>query len=226
MYSSISTGESKLRMQPVHALHQLADRVDDGAELDADGAVLARRLDDDRKLQVVREIEPAAEALGEHRRVDAVKREDLLRDRLVLRQHQAVGAGAGVFLAEQLQERRDLEIGGVVVGERLGEVEHEIAVDAGQAEQALLGAIELVHHRLVAELGERLGDLLLDLFLVERAAPRATSRCAAGSSSSSTSTRSYRTTILSLPIVSLVSNFPRVRKFIASVVASAVTSTR
>ena len=124
------------------------------------------------KLQVVREIEPAAERLGEDRRVDAVEREDLLRDRLVLRQHQAVRARAGVVLADQLEEAGDLEVGGVVVGKRLGQVEHQVAFDPRQRQQALRRAVELVHHRLVTELGQRLGDLLLDFLLVERAGDR------------------------------------------------------
>ena len=91
-YSSISTGESKLACS--QSIRSISSRIDDddGVELDADRAVLARRLDDDRKLEVVREIEPAAERPREHRRVDAVELEDLLRHRLVLR----VAAGRAI----------------------------------------------------------------------------------------------------------------------------------
>ena len=80
----------EVRVQPVDALHQLADRRHDGVELDADGAVLARRLDDDRELEVVGEVEPAAIGTGEHRRMNAVELEDLLGDALVLRVEQPV----------------------------------------------------------------------------------------------------------------------------------------
>ena len=73
-----------------------------------------------------------------------------------------------VLLAEQLEERRDLEVGCVVVGERLGEVEDEVAVGAGKAQQALLRAVELVHDGLMPKLHERLGNLGLDFLLVER----------------------------------------------------------
>jgi hypothetical protein len=72
-------------VEPVDPFHQLADRVDHGAELDADRPVLARRLDDDWEMQVVREIETAAEGLRKDRRVDAVELEDLLREGFVLR---------------------------------------------------------------------------------------------------------------------------------------------
>src|SRR5437867_13224397 len=112
-------------VEPVHALQQLADRPHDRAELDADGSILAGGLDDDREVEVVREIEAASERFGEYRRVDSMKREDLLRDRLVLREHQAVRARAGVLPSQELQKGRDLEIRGVIVGERLAEIEHE-----------------------------------------------------------------------------------------------------
>src|ERR1051325_3615185 len=101
-------------MQPVHALHQLAYGVDDRAELDANRSVLARRLDDDGELKVVGKIEAASVALRKGRRVDAVEREDLLRNRLVLREHQAVRARACVLLANELEIAGDFEVGGVV----------------------------------------------------------------------------------------------------------------
>ena len=67
---------------------------------------LARGFDDDGELEVVRKIEPAAKRLGKRGRVDAVKGEDLLRNRLVLRQHQAVRARPRVLLANQLEVAR------------------------------------------------------------------------------------------------------------------------
>ena len=176
MYSSISTGESKLacsqsirsissRIELTTALNSMPIEPSSRAGLTMTGN--CRSCEKSRRPR---------KRLGEHRRVDAVEGEDLLRDRLVLRQHQAVGAGAGVPLADQLEEAGDLEVGGVVVGKRLGEVEDQIALHPRQRQQALLRAVELVHHRLVSELGQRLGDFLLDFFLVERARRRATSR--------------------------------------------------
>ena len=114
-------------MQPVDPFHQLADRIDDRAELNADRPVLARRLDDDREVQVVGEVETAAVRPGEHGRMHAVKLEDLLRDGLVLRHHQAVGARSRVSLANQLEKSRNLEIGRIIAGKRLGEIEHQVA---------------------------------------------------------------------------------------------------
>ena len=43
-----------------------------------------------------------------------------------------------------------------------------IVKPAREAEQALDRAVDLVHDRFVTELGQRLGDFFLDLFLVER----------------------------------------------------------
>ena len=132
-YSSISTGESKLACS--QSIRSISSRIDDddGVELDADRAVLARRLDDDRELEVVREVEAAAKRAREDRRVDAVELEDLLGDRLVLRVEQAVRAGAGEALVDQLEVGGDAVVGGVVAGERLGEVEDEIAVACAPA---------------------------------------------------------------------------------------------
>ena len=166
-------------VQPVDALHQLADRRHHGVELDADRAVLARRLDDHRELEVVREVEAAAVRAGEHRRVDAVELEDLLRDRLVLRVEQAVRAGAGEPLVDQLEVGGDAVVGGVVAGERLGEVEDQIALHPRQRVQALERSVEHVQRRLVPELAERVGDFVLDFLLVERARQRRLVRGAA-----------------------------------------------
>ena len=155
-------------MQPVDPLHQLADRADDGVEFDADGAVLARRLHDDRELEVVRKVEASAIRAREHRRVDPVELEDLLRDRLVLRVHQPVRAGAGEAFPDQLEVGGDAEIREVVAGERLGEVEHEVAVHPREGVEALDRSVEAVQGRVVSELAERFDDLVLDFSLVER----------------------------------------------------------
>ena len=63
-------------------------------------------------------------------------------------------------------------VGRVVAGERLGEVEDEIAIHARQRVQPLGRPVEDVEGRLVPELDERLGDFVLDFFLVERARQR------------------------------------------------------
>src|SRR5262245_44153737 len=95
--------------------------------------------------------------------------EDFLRNRLVLREHQAVSTRTCVFLPNQLEIRGNLEVGGVVAVERLAQVEYHVAVHARQSEEALHGSIDFVEDRLVTELGERLRDFLFDLFLVEGA---------------------------------------------------------
>ena len=56
--------------------------------------------------------------------------------------------------------------------ERLAEVEDEVAVELGERVQALQRAVELVQRRLVAELGQRVDDFLLDFLLVEGADER------------------------------------------------------
>ncbi len=73
------------------------------------------------------------------------------------------------FFPSSSRNAGNLEVGRVVVRKRLGEVEHQVAFEPGEAEQALQRPVELVEDRLVAELGQRFGDLLLDLLLVERA---------------------------------------------------------
>ena len=124
------------------------------------------------KREVVREIEAAAERAREHRRVDAVELEDLLRDRLVLRVEQAVRSGAGEALAEQLEVGGDAVVRGVVAGERFGQVEDQIAIQLREGVQAFRRSVEDVEVGVVPELAERLGDFVLDFFLVERARQR------------------------------------------------------
>ena len=80
----------ELGVHAVDALHQLLQAADDGAEADADGAVLERRLDDAGEVDVVRPVETAAVAGHKIRRADAVEGEDLLREGLVLREVEAV----------------------------------------------------------------------------------------------------------------------------------------
>ncbi len=52
--------------------------------------------------------------------------------------------------------------------ERFGEVEDQIAIDARQRVQPLERSVEDVERGVVTELAERLGNLVLDFFLVER----------------------------------------------------------
>ena len=80
-----------------------------------------------------RERQAAAERAREHGRRDAVEREDLLRDALVLREHQAVAAGAGKRLADELEIRGDVVVGGVVAAERLAEIEDDVAIELRRA---------------------------------------------------------------------------------------------
>ncbi len=79
---------------------------------------------------------------------------------------------AGESLVDQLEVGRDAVVGGVVAGERLGEVEDQIAVHPRERVQALGRAVEDVQRRVVPELAERVGDFVLDFFLVERARQR------------------------------------------------------
>jgi hypothetical protein len=123
-------------------------------------------------MQVVREIETAAEGFRKDRRVDAMKLEDLLREGFVLRHHQAVRARSGVILANEFEKAGDLEVGRVVAGKRLGQVEHQVAFHPRQRQQALRRPVELVHRRLVTKLGEGVGDLFFHFLLVQRAGDR------------------------------------------------------
>src|SRR5207244_11070987 len=66
----------ELGVDVVDALHQLLDRVAHRAELDADRAILARRLHDHRELDVVGVLGAPAIDRAEVRRVDAVEGED------------------------------------------------------------------------------------------------------------------------------------------------------
>ena len=108
------------------------------------------------------------ETFGEDRGVDAVKREDFLRHGLVLGEHHAVGAGTCVPPPDQVQKRANLEVGRVIVRKGLRQVEDEVAIRFGEAEQALLGTVQLVEDRFVAKLRQRVRNFLLDFFLVER----------------------------------------------------------
>src|SRR5207342_2139890 len=115
-------------VQPVDPLHQLANGVDDGVELDADRAVLAGGLDDDGELEVVRKVEASPKRSREDRRMDAVELEDLLGVRLFLSVQQTVRSRTGESLVDQLQVGGDTVISGVVAGEGLSQVEDQIAL--------------------------------------------------------------------------------------------------
>ena len=70
-------------------------------------------------------------------------------------------------LLEQLEIGGDAVVGGIVAGERLGEVEDQVAVDARKGVQALDRPVEDVQRGVVSELAERLRDFVLDFLLVE-----------------------------------------------------------
>ena len=146
MYSSIRTGRVEIGVDGVDPLHQLLDRSDHRVELDADRAVLALRLHDDRKVDVVRPVEAAPVDGREIGRADAVEGEDLLGDRLVLREVEPVRAGAGVGDPEEIEVGGDVDVLGVVARVGLGEVENQVEIGArerlqraGAAVQAMVG---------------------------------------------------------------------------------------
>ena len=132
------------------------------------------------KGEVVREIQAPAERAREDRRVNAVKLENLLRDGLVLRIQQPVRARAREPLAEEFEIARDAVVRSVVPGKRLGKIEDQVAVGPRQRVQALGGPVEDVQRGIVTELAQRLGNFILDFFLVEGPRQRGLfRRCAA-----------------------------------------------
>ena len=159
-------------MEPVDALHQLANGIDDGVELDPDRAVFAGRLHDDGKFEIVREIETAAIEPRKHRRVNAMEFENLFRDRLVLRVQETVRACAGEPLSDQFEIRRDCRVSGVVASERFGKVEDEIAFHARERVQALRRSVQTMQRRGVPQLDQRIAHFVFDFLLVERAGQR------------------------------------------------------
>ena len=143
----------------VDALHQLLHAFDDGAAVDADGSVFRDRLDDQRKLDVVRVLGAAFVGDGEVRSLDLVKVENLFRDRLVLRQVESLWAAAGIGNVQQFQIGGDVLVHGVVAGVGLREVEDEVGAALCQRQQRLVLAVQNVIGRLVPELCQRLEDL-------------------------------------------------------------------
>jgi hypothetical protein len=71
-------------------MRSISSRIELTTALNSIPTVLARGLHDDRELEVVREVEAAAIGSCEHRGMNAVELEDLLRVSLVLRIQQAV----------------------------------------------------------------------------------------------------------------------------------------
>jgi hypothetical protein len=127
----------ELLLQLVDALHEVLDRLAQRVERDADRAVLARGLDDHRELQVVRPVEAPAMHGGEIRRPDPVEGEDLLGERLVLREVEAARPGAVYFLCSRVEVGGEVDVLGVVAGPRLGEVEDQVALEIGQGLERL-----------------------------------------------------------------------------------------
>ena len=146
-YSSISTGELKFACS--QSIRSISSRIEVTKALNSMPIEPSSRagLTITGNVEVVREVQAAAERAREDRRVDAVELENLFRHRLVLRVEQAMRAGPGEALAEQLEIRGDAVVGGVVPGERLGQVEHEIAIELGEAVQALGRSVEHVRAR-------------------------------------------------------------------------------
>src|SRR5262249_61674850 len=84
------------------------------------------------------------------------------------RVQEAVRSGAGETFLEQFEVPGDARVGGVVAGERLGEIEDEIAVEARERVEALDRSVEAVERRVVTEFAEGLGDFVFDFLLVQR----------------------------------------------------------
>ena len=156
-------------MQPVHPFHQLANGRHNGAELDPNRPVLARRLDDDRKLQIVREIEPATERFGEDRRVNAVKAKIFFAIALSCA---SINPFAPVHV--YLRPRRSRKA--PILKSAVSSSANDSARLKTRSQSALARPSRLFcvpsnsyAHWLVAKLRQRVGNFLLDFFLVERA---------------------------------------------------------
>ena len=117
-------------MQLVDALHQLLDAAGQGAEADADRAVLARGLDDHGELELVGPREPPAEHGHEARGSDGVELQHLLRQRLVHGDRESARARARELQPQQLEVRRHVGLLGVVGPEAFHHVEEQIGLDA------------------------------------------------------------------------------------------------
>src|SRR6185436_13381367 len=107
---------------------------------------------DHRERDVVRMLGTPAVHGGEVGRVDAVEREDLLGERLVLRQVETVRAGAGELAAEQLEKGGDVRVVAVLARKRLDQVEDQVGLRLRELDQALRGAVEAKEDGTVAGL--------------------------------------------------------------------------
>ena len=119
--------------------------------------------------------EPARHAVAalarqqhELRRRDAVVGEDLLRQRLVAREHHAARIAAGVGLPHQLEERDDVLVVGDDALELLEQVEDDVGLPVGDR-AAQLGEVvaHAEHPDLVAHRAERRRDVVLRAPLVD-----------------------------------------------------------
>src|SRR5262245_60020207 len=147
------------------ALGHLVVVVDERFLRDARGAFLGERLHDERELEPSRPPHSAAHAEdGELGHRDAMVGQQLLRDALVARQHEAARVAAGVRHAEQLEVADDVLVVDRDVVEVLEQVEHRLRLELvqGVADHAQVAAHPEALH-LVPQLPERADDVELGL---------------------------------------------------------------
>ena len=118
----------EVRVELVDPLHQLLDALHQGAEADADRSVLADRLDDHRKVDVVRPLQPPVKHRDESGRQDAVEVQDLLRLRLVHGEKEAAGTRPGIPQSQELVVGGHVRLLRVVIPEGLHQVEEEVGL--------------------------------------------------------------------------------------------------
>ena len=112
----------------------LSSSCDERRLRDARGALLGERLDDQREREPARPPHGAAHAEdGELRHRDAVVGQQLLRDALVARQHQAARVAAGVGHAQQLEVADHVLVVDRHVVEVLQQVEDHVRLQLGRA---------------------------------------------------------------------------------------------
>src|SRR6266436_2170360 len=93
-------------------------------------SIISRRFDDERKRNVVSMFNAPAISSSEERSLNAVKRENLLRNCFVLGHENGMWTGAGVSQSKQVDVGDHVHFLGVVTVERLGQVENEVGIAA------------------------------------------------------------------------------------------------
>src|ERR1019366_1444677 len=138
----------------------LLDVLDDRAGIDADRSILPRRLDDERKKNVVGMFKASAIGSRKEWSLDAVKREDLFGNRFVLGKNNGMGTGTRVAQSQQIDIGDHVHLLGVIAVERFGQVEKEVGIAPRERVQRLRTSIQLEIRRLVPQLLYRFEDFL------------------------------------------------------------------